>query len=118
MVRIPGFHPGGPGSIPGMGTFFFCWFGFITYNSLFFTNFTCASTHAHFFFNAYLHPTTITGCYDGCVYCLKSDSGRICWRLRLSSEPVKSSACIDEAMAWIGSHDHYLYGIDVKVGWQ
>ena len=23
MVRIPGFHPGGPGSIPGMGTLFF-----------------------------------------------------------------------------------------------
>ena len=23
VVRIPGFHPGGPGSIPGMGTFFF-----------------------------------------------------------------------------------------------
>ena len=22
VVRIPGFHPGGPGSIPGMGTFF------------------------------------------------------------------------------------------------
>ena len=21
MVRIPGFHPGGPGSIPGCGTF-------------------------------------------------------------------------------------------------
>ena len=21
MVRIPGFHPGGPGSIPGVGTF-------------------------------------------------------------------------------------------------
>ena len=22
VVRIPGFHPGGPGSIPGMGMFF------------------------------------------------------------------------------------------------
>ena len=22
-VRIPGFHPGGPGSIPGLGVFFF-----------------------------------------------------------------------------------------------
>ena len=22
MVRIPGFHPGGPGSIPGCGTFY------------------------------------------------------------------------------------------------
>ena len=22
MVRIPGFHPGGPGSIPGVGTVF------------------------------------------------------------------------------------------------
>ena len=22
VVRIPGFHPGGPGSIPGTGTFF------------------------------------------------------------------------------------------------
>ena len=25
MVRIPGFHPGGPGSIPGCGTFL-CYF--------------------------------------------------------------------------------------------
>ena len=25
-VRIPGFHPGGPGSTPGMGTFFFFFF--------------------------------------------------------------------------------------------
>ena len=24
VVRIPGFHPGGPGSIPGMGSFFIC----------------------------------------------------------------------------------------------
>ena len=23
VVRIPGFHPGGPGSIPGVGTFYF-----------------------------------------------------------------------------------------------
>ena len=23
VVRIPGFHPGGPGSIPGVGTFFY-----------------------------------------------------------------------------------------------
>ena len=23
VVRIPGFHPGGPGSIPGVGTLFF-----------------------------------------------------------------------------------------------
>ena len=22
VVRIPGFHPGGPGSIPGVGTFY------------------------------------------------------------------------------------------------
>ena len=32
MVRIPGFHPGGPGSIPGMGTFFYffmCSFAFL-----------------------------------------------------------------------------------------
>ena len=25
-VRIPGFHPGGPGSTPGMGTFFLFFF--------------------------------------------------------------------------------------------
>ena len=31
MVRIPGFHPGGPGSIPGMGTF-----------SLFFYTYLCS----------------------------------------------------------------------------
>ena len=26
VVRIPGFHPGGPGSIPGMGTVFFAFY--------------------------------------------------------------------------------------------
>ena len=25
MVRIPAFHTGGPGSIPGVGTLFFVW---------------------------------------------------------------------------------------------
>ena len=25
VVRIPGFHPGGPGSIPGVGTFLLNW---------------------------------------------------------------------------------------------
>ena len=24
VVRVPGFHPGGPGSIPGMGRIFWC----------------------------------------------------------------------------------------------
>ena len=26
VVRIPGFHPGGPGSIPGVGKYWHCWF--------------------------------------------------------------------------------------------
>ena len=26
VVRIPGFHPGGPGSIPGVGSYFFFFF--------------------------------------------------------------------------------------------
>ena len=30
VVRIPGFHPGGPGSIPGMGVFFFIFFFVVT----------------------------------------------------------------------------------------
>lgn len=29
MVRIPGSHPGGPGSIPGYGTFFYFMYGSI-----------------------------------------------------------------------------------------
>ena len=28
VVRIPGFHPGGPGSIPGIGTSFLIHFSF------------------------------------------------------------------------------------------
>ena len=28
-VRIPGFHPGGPGSIPGLGVFLYCIMSFI-----------------------------------------------------------------------------------------
>ena len=31
VVRIPGFHPGGPGSIPGMGSF--CFLTAAHYNS-------------------------------------------------------------------------------------
>ena len=31
VVRIPGFHPGGPGSIPGMGTFFLHFWGFFSF---------------------------------------------------------------------------------------
>ena len=30
VVRIPGFHPGGPGSIPGVGTSFFFFFFLIS----------------------------------------------------------------------------------------
>ena len=112
MVRIPGFHPGGPGSIPGMGTFF----SSLSLVILFFVVVVPVHIHLNFFLYHILHHTTTIGCYDGCVYCLKSDNGGIGWRIQLSSEPVKSSACVDEAMAWVGSHDHHLYGIDVKVG--
>ena len=31
VVRIPGFHPGGPGSIPGVGTWFFSLMFFLKY---------------------------------------------------------------------------------------
>ena len=33
VVRIPGFHPGGPGSIPGMGSFYFLTFLITVYHS-------------------------------------------------------------------------------------
>ena len=34
VVRIPGFHPGGPGSIPGMGTTFIFLTTFLKFFSL------------------------------------------------------------------------------------
>ena len=34
VVRIPGFHPGGPGSIPGVGSYIF--FPFFITNASFF----------------------------------------------------------------------------------
>ena len=58
-----------------------------------------------------------SGCYDGCVYCLRTDNGSVHWSLQLSPEPVKSSACVDPASGamWVGSHDQHLYSIDVEV---
>ena len=42
VVRIPGFHPGGPGSIPGMGNFCFLLLSLIVtiHNTI--TNYTCS----------------------------------------------------------------------------
>lgn len=58
------------------------------------------------------------GCYDGTIYIQRSDNGIIHWTLKLSSEPVKSSACVDSTtgLVWVGSHDRHLYSIDVEVG--
>ena len=44
VVRIPGFHPGGPGSIPGMGTFSFSSFGFLFFLQLYTYTIYTAST--------------------------------------------------------------------------
>ena len=46
VVRIPGFHPGGPGSIPGVGNFFVDTFDLEIYqeklrNSVWFINLRC-----------------------------------------------------------------------------
>ena len=39
------------------------------------------------------------------------------WSLQLSSEPVKSSPCVDvsSGLVWVGSHDQHLYAIDGEV---
>ena len=62
-----------------------------------------------------IHP----GCYDGCVYSLASDSGATHWCTKPggSSEPIKSSPCIDPitGLVWVGSHDHHIYALDIYV---
>ena len=54
------------------------------------------------------------GCYDGKVYVFNRSTGETHWTLQTGAA-VKSSPCIDQqtGVAWIGSHDHHLYGLDI-----
>ena len=54
------------------------------------------------------------GCYDGQVYVLNRFTGETSWTFQTGAA-VKSSPCIDPqtGVAWVGSHDHYLYALDV-----
>ena len=59
------------------------------------------------------------GCYDGCVYTLECDSGATHWCVKPggSSEPIKSSPCVDPitGLVWVGSHDHHIYALNIYV---
>ena len=60
-----------------------------------------------------------SGCYDGCVYSLVCDSGTTHWCIQPggSSEPIKSSPCVDPVtgLVWVGSHDHHIYALNIYV---
>lgn len=57
-----------------------------------------------------------TGCYNGSVYVLKSDSGEKHW-VFTTEDAVKSSAALDlsTGLLYIGSHDQHAYALDVYV---
>ena len=54
------------------------------------------------------------GCYDGKVYVFNRSTGEAHWTFQTGAA-VKSSPCIDQrtGVAWVGSHDHHLYGLDI-----
>ena len=56
------------------------------------------------------------GCYDGCLYIYHADSGQLYWKF-VTGDTVKSSPCTDPytGYIWFGSHDHYLYAVDLEV---
>ncbi|XP_007996824.3 beta-alanine-activating enzyme isoform X2 [Chlorocebus sabaeus] len=55
-----------------------------------------------------------TGCYNGLVYVLKSNSGEKYWMFT-TGDAVKSSATMDPAtgLIYIGSHDQHAYALDI-----
>uniref|UniRef100_H0WN13 Beta-alanine-activating enzyme n=1 Tax=Otolemur garnettii TaxID=30611 RepID=H0WN13_OTOGA len=55
-----------------------------------------------------------TGCYDGLVYVLKSNTGENYWRFT-TEDAVKSSATVDPTtgLLYIGSHDQHAYALDI-----
>ncbi|KAG9479795.1 hypothetical protein GDO78_011700 [Eleutherodactylus coqui] len=57
----------------------------------------------------------LVGCYDGGIYTLKRSSGDTHW-IFTTGNAVKSSPTIDpvSGLAFIGSHDQYLYALDVE----
>ena len=54
------------------------------------------------------------GCYDGKVYVFNRFTGKTLWTFQTGAA-VKSSPCVDPqtGVAWVGSHDHHLYALDV-----
>ena len=60
-----------------------------------------------------------SGCYDGCLYVLRTDNGEIHWRFQAggSEHPIKCSPSTDPQTGdvWFGSHDHHLYAVDIYV---
>ena len=56
----------------------------------------------------------IVGCYDGKVYVFDRETGSEVWTFQTGAA-VKSSPCVDPqtSLAWMGSHDHHLYALDV-----
>ncbi|XP_009205312.2 beta-alanine-activating enzyme isoform X2 [Papio anubis] len=55
-----------------------------------------------------------TGCYNGLVYVLKSNSGEKYWMFT-TGDAVKSSAAMDPTtgLIYIGSHDQHAYALDI-----
>ena len=55
------------------------------------------------------------GCYDCKMYVFNRFTGETHWTFQTGAA-VKSSPCVDPktGVVWVGSHDHHLYGLDVK----
>ena len=56
----------------------------------------------------------VVGCYDGKIYVLARNSGKITWAYQ-TQNVVKSSPCVDQntGFIWVGSHDGSLYCLDI-----
>ncbi|XP_057380679.1 beta-alanine-activating enzyme-like isoform X2 [Daphnia carinata] len=55
------------------------------------------------------------GCYDGHLYCLDSQTGRVSWRFK-TGDAIKSSPVCTGFSVIFGSHDRILYCLSVAQG--
>ena len=53
------------------------------------------------------------GCYDGQVYVLNWFTGETSWTFQTEAAVKSSRINPQTGVAWVGSHDHYLYALDV-----
>lgn len=59
---------------------------------------------------------SFSGCYDGCVYFLCTESGKTQWVFE-TGDAVKSSPAVDPrtGLVVVGSHDGHVYALNSQV---